>query len=686
MAHRKGRRRGAGARSGFDLSSLSFAAKLVLGIVIVITFLSLVQCSIKKPESPTWSTNLVVPVVNRTYPMQELIDKVGDDNLVIDSTGLVAFTVSELLDTVTIDQDNLNTDDLAYSISKRLGPIEIESPTIHPVTVSFDSVSGLGYSLPGDRAVVPDTTFRVVSDMPGISSFTTATFSQGRADIGITNELGLDLDNIIITIVNAETHQVIATAYHPSVLPSGSSTTVPMVLDGYTIPHELDIVTWYHTPLDTVDNVSSRSITTTVTFGDTLEVIYAVGQVPALSRTDTAFVSLAENNRVDTADIAGGLLDFSITNESGLNATVTVALPDVQSGGAPLTIDRYVLERQTVRMQVDLTGYELVPQSSNVPQELSVVATASSPGSGLDEVVVTSADSFVVNAELTDLRFSSITGVFQAVTVTFDDIREQFDLPVGFEHIEPTSAVLTLEVDNGIDLPGQVALQISGNNGEALALLGDVSPRGLASSVSSSIVVTNVADFLSPIPTEIEAAGTLTFGDGSYQSRITENDFVAASVRIDAPLEVIINPATIKTDIESEDIDQEDVDVITDHFVQGRLLFQVTNALPLGATLNMYIGGDSASLYSNPQLRLDSIYVTAAPVDENGFVTDAATTAYQEILLSSEDIKILENETLYFGQEMILDGTAGEKVIFTADNYITVTGRIEVEYFFDGEF
>ena len=296
---------------------------------------------------------------------------------------------------------------------------------------------------------------------------------------------------------------------------------------------------------------------------------------------------------------------------------------------------------------------------------------------------VTETDSFTVDAALSNLSFSSVTGLFQTVTATFDNINEQIDVPFGFEDIELVNAVLTMEVENAIDLPGSVDILISGDNGKDLTFTGDVSPRGLASSFTTTIVNDTVADFLSPIPSQIQASGTVTFGDGSYEGTITAGDFVFARVNIFSPLEMIINPSQIETDIESEEIDQADIDQITDHFISGRVVYELINHLPIGAHVNVFLGGDSATLFSNPELQFDSIYVRAAPVDASGLVIDTAQTADQEIYLDSVDIRVLENPLLYIGQQIMLDGSGGQMVRMTGNDYITVTGRIEVEYLFD---
>ena len=66
-----------------------YSTRFILGLIVVTIFLTLVQCSVKSPEAPSWNTTFSVPVVNRTYQMVELVDKVGQDELGIDSLGNV---------------------------------------------------------------------------------------------------------------------------------------------------------------------------------------------------------------------------------------------------------------------------------------------------------------------------------------------------------------------------------------------------------------------------------------------------------------------------------------------------------------------------------------------------------------------------------------------------------------------
>ncbi len=665
---------------------MKWGSKLLLAVIIVVVVLTLVQCTVKKPESPTWSTNFVVPVVNRTYMMDELVQRIDQEGITINDSGDVVFSIEKDLDTVALDQDNLSTGDLQYAVGARLGVVDIAKPSIAPVSVSFADLGGLPVVLPGDQAIVPDTSFDIEAPLPTISDFQSATISTGRVDVVISNQLGLTLDNISVDLADKFTSQVLASGSYALPLPTGGAAIVPLVLDGVTVPADVKVVTHAHTPIDTVSNFSSRYALTAVSFGDTLQVSSAMARIPALSRTDSAVVALAESDRIDSASLASGMLSLDIANGTNLDASIQVQCPDFEQGGTPLTVNGSVGAGQNQQYNVNLAGYTLVPRSSTVPQDVAVYVTADMPGSGGNVVGVEQADSFTVTANLTNLTFSAVTGLFQAVGATFDSISQDIDVPTGLENVQLTSAMITLEVENAIDLPGQLDIQLSGDNGKTTAFAGNVTPRGLATAVTTQIVNDSVADFLSPLPTRVQASGTVTFGDGSYQGTISANDYVFARVKIFAPLEMIINPTTVEADIESQDVSQDNIDAITDHFIQGRFIYRLTNHLPLGAHVNIYLGPDSTTLFDAPQVRFDSLYITAAPVDAGGIVSDTSMTPWQEVYLDSADVQVLKNPTLYIGQEIVLDGSNGQTVKFTRNDYVTVVGRIEVEYLFDGNF
>ena len=103
-------------------------SRLLLAAAVIMVFLTLTQCTVKKPEAPEWNTTFVVPVINRTYEMEELVRAIDQDEIIIDTSGDVAFTVSEDLDTVEINTADFSVGNLAYLLSEDLAPLKMQAP------------------------------------------------------------------------------------------------------------------------------------------------------------------------------------------------------------------------------------------------------------------------------------------------------------------------------------------------------------------------------------------------------------------------------------------------------------------------------------------------------------------------------------------------------------------------------
>ncbi|HWR83754.1 MAG TPA: hypothetical protein VN285_10650 [Candidatus Deferrimicrobium sp.] len=672
----------------FDSSLFRFGTRLILGIGVVLAILTLIQCTIEKPQSPQWDTQLTLPVVHRTYPMEELIRRMDQDGIGIDSSGVVTYSIEKSLDTVRLDSNLLSTSDLSYVVSEQVGLVSLAPPSVDAVSISLAAISGLASGLPGDSATITPMSFDLFNDMPSISTYSQATVVNGTIDVTVTNGLGVALDVVTVDVYDVYFGSVIATDTFPVGIPGGTTGWLPISLDGKTVSNSLRVNTHCSTPGGLVDSASMRYVSTDIIFTDSVQVSSAVAEIPALTRQYTQPTTLSESDRIDTALIADGGLSLLISNGTNLNANLTITIPDIVSlAGQPLSVVRPVTARQSDAIVLDVTDYRLIPSDVTVPQEIEIQIAASVPGTAPQQIAVNQADSFVVTADLTGLTFGSVTGVFDSASASFDNLSQDIDVPTGFDSVQFMSAILTLEVENGTGLEGFLDVQLVGDNGKSLDFSGTIAPAPRDTTSLSSISDSTVADFLDPIPSHIDVSGSVVFGDGSTAGTLEANDFVAARVRIVAPLEVIVNESQIETDVQVEAIDQDNIDVVRDHFIEGRFIYNITNHLPLGAAVGIYLGGDSATLYTDPLKVFDSLFITAAPVSPTGLVIDTASTGYREIILDGAEVRrILSLDTVYVGQELILRGTGGQSVKLTQNDYITVVGRLEIEYRFDGEF
>jgi len=661
---------------------LKFGSKLALSLFVVIVFLTLVQCTVKKPEAPTWNTQFTVPLVNRTYDMAEIVERIDQEGIGLDGDSNVIYSLTRDIDTVTLNSDELTTSDLSYSVSEQLGEVSVDPPTLAPATVDLSAISGLAAFVPG---TVPEMGFNVNSSLPTINSFTSLTITSGLAYAVVTNNLGFDLSTVDLELFDVTNNQVVGTQSIVGGLVDGATDSVMFALSGRTISNVLEARIGAYTLGAAVLSASGKNISTVLRFAGSLTVSSATAEIPELTRGFSENVTLGETDPIYRATLSQGTLSLTVDNGTNLAAVLDITFPDLYQGATPFTLQQNVAANSQQLVNVDLADYELAPSDSTAPQDIAIDVLATVPGTAPAQVAVNQTDAFSVTAGLSGLEFGSVTGRFSAVGSTIDPRDEAIDVPEGFDQITLASAVVTLEIENGVELPGSLDLTLQGDNGKTLNLSGAIASATAGGPVVSNIIDSTIADFLSPVPSLITISGSGTFGDGVTEGTISADDYIFARVHILAPLEVIIDSAVIESDVESEEISQDDIDAITDHVIEARFLYNIVNHLPIGTNVNIYLSGDSASVYDSPQLLLDGIFVTAAPVVA-GIASDTVSTGYQTIVLDSADIQILKNDPLYIGSEILLEDTGGLPVKLTNNDYIQIIGRIEVEYRFDGDF
>ncbi len=666
-----------------DSFLFKFFIKTVIGFLIISVFLTLAQCTVKKPQSPQWSTNYVIPVINRTYTMEELISKIDAEALNIEGDGNVAFSITEQLDTFSLNTEQLSTAALSFNTAESLGVVEIESPLSDPVTVSLASVTGgLATSLPGDSVQIPANLYNVVFNMPTISIFSTATIAEGDLLAIIDNNLGTQINDVIIQIIDLSNNTAISTTNFSSVIAQGVTDTLVVQLDGKTISNSIRMITWFETPLARIDSASTRNIQTKIDFSDPLTVSNAVAEVPQITKYHTSTFELLETDIIESALLESGTIGIRITNGSSIPANLNISIPDLSIDGVALSVTRYLNPGIINYVEIDLSGYTLDPTDLVLPQEIPINLTAEIPASTPNKYTFDKVDLFMVEGTISNLSYSEIQGVFSEIDISFDNSNISIDIPTGFESVLFANVSLELNISNTVDLPGFLNIQLYGSNGKELVISGDINPDG------TTIILKNdssVSDFIHPIPDTIYISGSAFMGNESYHGTIESNDFITASVNLAAPMQVVLTETKVETDIEKEEINQDDYDFIIGNVIEANFIYQVSTSIPLGANVEIFLSSDSATLFNNPELKIGPLYITAAEVDSNGLTTGVAVTDEQYITIDSADVNILNNPTLYIGQEIFIESSGGDMIRLNQDGFITLSGRIEVEYFFDGE-
>ncbi|MCH9032278.1 MAG: hypothetical protein IIB00_08480 [candidate division Zixibacteria bacterium] len=678
MARRIKRRNGRSDERFIDRVYVRIGSKALIGIVVAILFLSLIQCSIEKPESPSWVTSLNLPLMNRQYDMPELIERIDEPTLSVDSLGNPQFLYEQDLDSIGVGP-SMTVSDISRTVSEALGEIQVNLDQIPPSTVSFADL--LSYPI----GVIPPVSFDFIHDTPVMTTFDSMTIAVGSILISIQNNLGLTLDTVSIELFDLVTFLPISAGMMPGGLPAGATDTIEIPLTNNTISNRLRLQVHAHTIGGTLLSLSDKDITTQIFFSDPFTISRGSVQIPEITKNFVEVVALDAAHRIDSATLVTGELKLVLANKTGVSANMIVSLPDFVLNGASLTLSSQVAASSVDTILVDVSAYTLAPSDQTLPQDISilidVVIDSSAPGT----VTISATDTIRVIASIRNLSFDRIKGVFSSVTTILDPIVETIDIPTGFDSVQLTAATLTLGIENGSKLSGSLNIVVNANNGKSLNITGTIQPGSRLAPQLTEIVESDIAAFLNPIPSEFTVSGSVTFGDGTTVVEVTASDFIRSSIKIESPLELAITSSTVEGDISSSTIDTADIKIITDHLIEARLNATITNRLPLGLTVNLLLSGDSATLYSAPELVVGPITVVPSPVDVNGIAIDSVSSSVV-IVLDSVDIQILMNDTLYIGQLITLQSAGGQPVRLVAADYIIVNASAEIDYKFNGEF
>jgi hypothetical protein len=643
---------------------------ILCAVAAILVFLTLVQCTIKKPEAPTWDTQLVIPLANRTYDMQELIDKIDQDNLSTDSLGNPFFFYQRVLDTVTVE-GSFAIADISENFAESLGVVQLDPFAGANATINLSDYIWL---VLGD---IPPISFDITEPLPPMGEFAMATVESGFAQISVQNDFGLDLDTVIVTINDINLGGQVTSYSIPGGILAGNIRVDTIDLAGKTISNQLELLLHCHTPGATSFSLANKSLSASVSMPAGPRVSSATAKIPEITKQLNESFEFNSDHQLQIATLTSGDLVLNIQNSSNVPAGLVITLPDIKNGLNPLVINQQVNPNSSQQVVYNLTGYSLEPTDQILPQSLPLDIEVNIDSSGPQMVTISAGDQFSVTTSIQNVSLGTIQGIIAPTTANFDNIEQEISLPKGFDQVQLTSAVLRLDIENSVNIPGAFSVDLDGDLGQHKSLNGAILPGTPQSPVTTVILDSNITSFMNPVPELLTVNGNATFGDGITSGSINADDYITATITISSPLDLIIDEATFDGDWQSTEIDQDAITKITDNLNLARVFMTVVNHLPLGVEAEVYLSGDSATLYSNPGAVLGPITVLPGALNPDGTV-DTAIVSQTVLSLTNEQARILENDPLWIGQLITLESTNGETVRLTGDDYLSVSGYIEV--------
>jgi hypothetical protein len=640
------------------------------GVLALVIALSLLQCSLKKPEAPSWNSTLRIPLAADHLDAANLLTRFDDGDQFVDESGNLGLFLADTLDTVALNA-NLMLPEQSVALPQALGQVRVVAP---PGDAGRSDLSGFATG----GAVPPFEVFDIDTLGP-ISEYTWITIAGGEAYIRVTNASGLDFDSVTVWLTDLIGGPV-GTYDFAGGISAGQADSLSLGITGRQLYNQFQYQLYAHTPGDTAWAASNPYLDVAFSFSDTLVLDSGLLEVPSVIRSESDIIAFSGNEdliAIRSADLTDGQLELVIENHTGLVAGVTWAVPSFTLGGTPLSRNIAIQARDTTRVTVPLAGYHWVPEEPGVPQYFVVNAVATTVASAPAHVLVRPSDTVAISARLTGLEAQRVTGVLAPQQITLPTYRENLSIPSELSAFHPAEATLDLEVINGSGASAALAFEVTANNGNSLTLAGIAAGGAPDAPAVSRISEPDLAALLDPFPTLVEIHGHATFGDSASEFTIDAADFAYARVTVSAPLAVRIDSVTIEGDTDAQEISGSDVGEFTDRLEGGSLHLETTNHLPVAARLTLYVARDPDGVYTAPDLVLGPVQVDAGVTDISGIVTDTARSK-SELLLTPTDLELFDSPTLHFGYRIFLPGSGGQIVRITSADYLDLVAYFNV--------
>ncbi len=666
------------------------AVWLVLSVTVLL--FSTLSCSFKKPSAPSWDVDVTIPLVSKIYTMQEIAD--DEEAIKLDSTGLLAFEQTSSLDEYVVGEQ-LDIENMDDFFTLTLGSFDIDSPGSEVTNVALREIFSNADILDGQTAIIPSFNFTTEKKtLDTYDDFAYVVIETGSINILVVNGLVVPLGSpITLEVWDTVADTLVVTVVNSIQIPPNQSQTFSASLDGIVLPNKLAIRMVAFSPGSAGSMVPISADSRFEMAGEisALTVLEAMAEVPEQRVTRDDEVTITDSLVVIEAMVESGVLSLQLGGDLPLDAWLVYGLPDFYRPTGEAFIDSFFITRnQDVSNTVNLAGFALRPVDANFTQQkvrfdwhIRTIDT------GENMALVRSSDVMTAGFTLADMVFSTVTGRIgqQDIDVSQEDI--EFDIPADLDSIFFETAALELEINNGINFPAKLQFSIEGKNESgAISYLSvdEVIQAASQPGVPKTTIVrlnqtnSNIKDFISILPNLIKIDGQVALGDPNHVGTISKSDFVDGSVKITAPFSLKLPAQNIDSDVNELNIEEGVKDDIIDNIANGSFYAEISNHLPIGASVEVMFGTVDSLVFEQPILTIGPILANAASLDSNGYVISSQQSDVN-FSLSEKEMKTFLEDVLYSGVRVAIDGTGGKYIKVSASDFIEIKSysRIRVK-------
>lgn len=660
----------------------------VAALTTIVVFLC--GCGLERPQAPSFETEAHVPIGDLSYTVAELIE--SEERIEGDTTGThpVYLTYDGLIDSVDV-AESLTTDVEPVFLSAAIGELNLEIPDTYPVSFAIGDIVPITIPPGGAWLIVPSFNMSdLIAELPHIPEFREGVVASGSLIITLHNDLPVTIREIVLQIEDITFGETIETIVRPTPVSPGGMTNHVVDLSGKRISNHYRVtLVWTSSPGSDVpvlvretDEIRIETQLSGLRFSE------IEAPIPAQSFAENASTPLGETIQIQGGRIADTEVPLRLESTVPLPVSVELLLPDLLEEGEPWSRS-YPMPAgstgipSTLILDEQLLGSEIAFADLDTPQMFRYQLLIEYEGSGGEVIGLSQEMGVVAEIGAFELNLDEFTGVVRPLEIAIPPSTTSFSIPDETDGIEFLEATLTLQIVNEAQIPGRLALTVSGTSekGSAAVHL----DGGINSATPSGPSLTrlqwdqkssNVLDLLNLHPEEISIEGFVIAGDSTVVGTATSRDRIVGSYEVRSALRVQIHETTYKPDAFDFEIPDEIEERVGDEIRDAHAELIVHNHLPIGVTIALQFADDSTSVYKSPHVTLNTVRVEPGELDPvTGRVT-ANTRSEVSIDLSTEDIDFFAKDKAYGGVLIIPDQTRDQFVELQTTDKIDISGVI----------
>jgi hypothetical protein len=667
------------------------------------------NCALDEPKAPSWEVDLQIPLANQNITIQDLLS--DQDETFAYEDGLIGLRAEGHFDTSRVG-DNLKIPDIEETID-----VDIPNMTI-PRLNADDATFSLKELLPdiaphnGQNAVIPSFQF---SDILGYlvpeNDIVSIRLAQGVARLVYENNLPIDLEHIVFTMIEPATGEVKIVSPQIDRIAAGAKDSLDIDISGKELTCDGK---WYvagqspGTRGQTINVDADASVSLLVDFVD-FRVNSVTGRGRSFYVEHHDSVTLDPDIRIREAEFKQGTLNFDFLNGLPMDLEIIIESPQIRNkmtnGPLEVTVDAKM--RVESRAIIDLAEYKIdFGEMFPGVQQLEFSFEASGE-SGDDEIVTISEyDSIKVKVSMKEAVLDKFRGSLDHYAISITPIDQAVKMPDDldrFNGLNMADAHLCIDFYNAIEMPIQMRGKFSGIGSDGasatLDIDSEINPCGTDGEVLTSMPFESpgnkqILSIINLLPEKIQFSGSAFIGDGVSEGLITSESYIRGHYLLETPAklswrESLLVPDTTFLQINPDGSKEADLikgalhlDAKTTNALREFvILADIENHLPVGATIE-YRLADALSQAEEADLVLSPVEINAASIDVSGR-TEESFKRNAKIALGGDDIAIFHNDSetpklLSLVSKIRLHGTDGEQVKVYESDFIKIKSMAKI--------